>query len=136
MLLAFCFSLLAIACSKKAEESAAPVRETESAVGWSDYEKPSSDSDARTGAAAKSGGEALFERSCAMCHREIGMGTGLLARRADVAKLEDRDDLTAGFVTQAARIGIGNMPAITRGEVSDEELKKIADYLIRKNNHE
>jgi cytochrome c5 len=129
MRLAFCFSLLAIACSKKAEESAAPVRETESAVGWSDYEKPSSDSDARTGAAPKSGGEALFERSCAMCHREIGMGTGLLARRTDVAKLEDRDDLTAEFVIQAARIGIGNMPAITRGEVSDAELRVIAEHL-------
>jgi mono/diheme cytochrome c family protein len=129
MRLAFCFSLLAIACSKKAEESAAPVRETESAVGWSDYEKPSSDSDARTGAAPKSGGEALFGRSCAMCHREIGMGTGLLARRTDVAKLEDRDDLTAEFVIQAARIGIGNMPAITRGEVSDAELRVIAEHL-------
>jgi len=29
----------------------------------------------------------------------------------------------------AARRGIGNMPAIPRGEVGDEELKLIADYL-------
>jgi mono/diheme cytochrome c family protein len=127
MRLAFCFSLLAIACSKKAEESAAPVRETESAVGWSEYEKPAAKADA--GSAPKSRGEALFGRSCAMCHREIGMGTGLLARRTDVAKLEDRDDLTAEFVIQAARIGIGNMPAITRGEVSDAELRVIAEHL-------
>jgi mono/diheme cytochrome c family protein len=29
----------------------------------------------------------------------------------------------------AARQCIGNMPAIPRGEVSDDELKAIADYL-------
>jgi len=32
-------------------------------------------------------------------------------------------------VILAARQGIGNMPAIPRGEVSDEELQQIADYL-------
>ena len=31
----------------------------------------------------------------------------------------------------AARIGIGNMPAIPRGEASDSELAAIADYLTR-----
>lgn len=67
-----------------------------------------------------------------MCHRDMGMGTGLLARRVDVAKLEDRSDLNADYIIQAARIGIGNMPVITRGEVSDEELQAIADYLTSK----
>lgn len=75
------------------------------------------------------GGEALFIEHCITCHGPNGMGTGLIGRRADVSLLEARDDLTADFVIQAARIGIGNMPAIPRGEVSDAQLRQIADYL-------
>ena len=75
--------------------------------------------------------EALFDEHCSMCHRNMGMGTLLLARRVDpaVAALEDRDNLTAEFVIQAARMGIGNMPAIGRGEVGDDDMQQIADYL-------
>jgi len=77
--------------------------------------------------------EALFVEKCAMCHRQFGMGTVLLARRVDpaVAMLEKRNDLTAEYVTQAARSGIGNMPRIPRGEVSDEQLTAIAKYLSK-----
>ena len=76
------------------------------------------------------GGEALYVVKCAMCHGAVGMGTGLLARRGrDPAMLELRSDLAAGFVVIAARSGIGNMPAIPRGEVSDADLQAIADYL-------
>ena len=47
----------------------------------------------------------------AAMHGDFGMGTGLLARRMEpqVAKLEDREDLTPDFVITAARMGIGNM---------------------------
>ncbi len=79
--------------------------------------------------AGATGGEALYLEKCAMCHDPVGMGTGLLARRVDQALLEERTDLTPDFVVQAARLGIGNMPAISRGEVSDDELDQIADYL-------
>ncbi|QZH75793.1 MAG: cytochrome c [Erythrobacter sp.] len=75
------------------------------------------------------GGEALYVQHCAMCHAANGMGTGLLARTREVALLEARDNLAAPYVVLAARQGIGNMPAIPRGEVSDEELQAIADYL-------
>jgi len=75
------------------------------------------------------GGEALYVEHCAMCHGPNGMGTGLLGRRMEVALLEERDNLPAQYVVQAARRGIGNMPAIPRGEVSDEQLQAIADYL-------
>ncbi|MXP26613.1 cytochrome c [Altererythrobacter indicus] len=81
------------------------------------------------------GGEKLYVEKCMMCHGPNGMGTGLLARRTDVPLLEERDDLTVDFVTQAARMGIGNMPAIPRGEVSDEQLKEIGEYLARNNPH-
>ena len=75
------------------------------------------------------GGEAAFVEKCIMCHGPNGMGTGLLARRMEVSLLEARDDLTKDYVITAARQGIGNMPAIPRGEVSDEQLAQIADYL-------
>lgn len=76
-----------------------------------------------------SGGEALYVLHCGMCHGPNGMGTGLLARSRDVALLEARENLPAPFVITAARTGIGNMPAIPRGETSDAELQAIAEYL-------
>ena len=75
------------------------------------------------------GDEALYVEFCAMCHAPNGMGSGLLGRRMDTADLEKRDNLPAQYVVLAARQGIGNMPAIPRGEVSDAELQAIADYL-------
>jgi len=76
-----------------------------------------------------SGGEALYVEHCASCHAPNGMGTGLLARRIQPALLEARDNLPAAYVTVAVRQGVGNMPAIPRGEVSDDELRQIAEYL-------
>lgn len=76
-------------------------------------------------------GKALFKEKCVMCHDATGMGTGLLARRTKPAMLTKRGDLTVNFVIQAARTGIGNMPALTRGEVSDPQLKAIAEYLSK-----
>ncbi len=75
------------------------------------------------------GGEKLFVEHCIMCHGAVGMGTGLLARRVENAELENRGDLQADYVTQAVRMGIGNMPAIPRGEITDGELDQIAQYL-------
>ena len=75
------------------------------------------------------GGEALYLEHCASCHGPNGMGTGLLGRRIQPARLEARDNLPAAYVIAAARNGIGNMPAIPRGEVSDDELRQIAEYL-------
>lgn len=82
---------------------------------------------------SKSPEEALFVEKCGMCHRQMGMGTIILARRMNpaVAMLESRPDLPAEFVIQAARAGIGNMPRISRGEVSDAQLQVIAHYLAK-----
>ena len=81
---------------------------------------------------AHSPDEALYVEKCSMCHRRMGMGTVLLARRvpADQAELEDRKVLTAQYIILAARQGIGNMPRISRAEVSDEEMERIANYLV------
>ncbi len=83
--------------------------------------------------AADPDGKQLFHQKCAMCHGPVGMGTGLLARRMkpEVAQLEMRDDLSAAYVERAARVGILNMPPITRGDVSDAQLASIAQYLSK-----
>jgi cytochrome c5 len=74
-------------------------------------------------------GKALFHAKCGMCHEKGGMGTGLLARRVQPAELEQRSNLTADYVFQYARRGLGNMPPITPGDVSDDQLKAIGAYL-------
>ena len=81
----------------------------------------------------KTPGAALYVEKCAMCHRQMGMGTVILGRRVDPkqAMLEDRRDLTRDYIVAAARGGIGNMPRISRGEVSDPQLDTIAAYLTR-----
>ncbi len=83
--------------------------------------------------AAEPDGAQLFQHKCAMCHGPVGMGTGLLARRMkpEVAQLEKRDDLSAAYVERAARVGVLNMPPITRGEASDAQLALIARYLAK-----
>jgi mono/diheme cytochrome c family protein len=77
--------------------------------------------------------EAMFVEKCGMCHRQMGMGTVILARRMDPAKamLEKRDDLTTAYLIASVRNGIGNMPRISRGEVSDSQLNVIAQYLAK-----
>jgi mono/diheme cytochrome c family protein len=75
--------------------------------------------------------QALFVEKCAMCHRQMGMGTLILARRRDpaTAQLERRTDLTPALIRAAVRQGIGNMPRFGRGEVSDAQLAQITAYL-------
>ena len=90
---------------------------------------PAPKPETRSSRPAAAGGEALFLEHCASCHGPNGMGTGLLARRSEQPLLERRGNLPAQYVILAARQGIGNMPPIPRGEVSDAELKQIADYL-------
>ena len=82
---------------------------------------------------AGSAAEALFVEKCSMCHRQRGMGTVILSRRMEAAKamLEQRSDLTAPLIAGVVRTGAGNMPRITRGEVSDEQLAVITGYLLR-----
>ena len=89
-----------------------------------------------TEAVAPSQGEVLFAATCGRCHRAGGMGTGILSRRPGIVAgglLEQREDLIVLFVQTVVRRGIGNMPRISRGEVSDPELVLIAAYLAKGN---
>jgi len=74
-------------------------------------------------------GKTLFDAKCGMCHGSAGMGTALLSRTRPVAMLEARGDVPAALSVLAARRGIGNMPALPRGELSDGQLQAIAEYL-------
>lgn len=91
---------------------------------------------ATASAADDPSGKALYSARCGMCHQTNGMGVSILSRRpGDASKglLEQRDNLSAEFVYTVARSGTGNMPRISRGEVSDEQLRLIALYLSRGN---
>ncbi len=70
-----------------------------------------------------------------MCHRDGGMGSGLLSRRYPKGQeqLEARTNLSAVFVATVVRHGLNNMPAVSRAEVSDAQLASIAAYLARGN---
>ena len=80
---------------------------------------------------SRSGGEGVFVEKCGMCHRPGGMGTALLARRyeGDLALLENRTDLQPAFIRTVVRNGFTNMLPLSRGEVSDDQLELITDYL-------
>lgn len=85
-------------------------------------------------------GAQVFERQCAPCHGtgpgDDGSptlpGTAALERRYAGARpgpLELREDLTAPALTLFVRRGIGAMPAFRRGELTDQQIADIADYL-------
>jgi mono/diheme cytochrome c family protein len=79
----------------------------------------------------KNTGSGLYQEKCGMCHRDGGMGTGILARRlpAELAQLENREDLQSVFIETVVRNGFGIMFPMSRGEVSDAQLETIIDYL-------
>ncbi len=86
--------------------------------------------------AASQNGEALFSNRCGACHQAGGMGTNLLTKQMMMAKrppedgmLSNRKDLTADYVKTVVRQGKMAMPRLSRVEVTDSELKAIADYL-------
>ncbi|MGJ8481270.1 c-type cytochrome [Sphingobium yanoikuyae] len=88
---------------------------------------------AEPSAAAMSPGEKLYRRECGFCHTGHNTGTIMLERRLGKGQgeLANRTDLDADYVVSVARNGLMSMPAISRVEVTDEELKLIADYLAR-----
>lgn len=92
--------------------------------------------DAAQSGAVEQSGAALYVEKCGMCHREAdrvgGMGTFLILRRDpdNPAMLEQRGTLTPEYVSAAIRAGIGNMPRISRAEVSDAQLAAISAYLV------
>lgn len=78
--------------------------------------------------------EAVYTRECALCHAQMGTGTLMLARRLgeENAILAERQIPLAGpYVEYVVRNGLGSMPAITRVEVTDEQLAQIVRHLTQ-----
>ncbi|MBO9581736.1 MAG: cytochrome c [Sphingobium sp.] len=86
---------------------------------------------AKPSAPAKPDGGALFQNRCGYCHLAGGTGTMMLERRLGKGHglLGERADLNADFVQAVVRNGLNSMPALTRVEVSDEELSAIGRFL-------
>ena len=81
-------------------------------------------------------GETLFQQRCGTCHLQWGMGTNLLTKQQlaqgrppSQGLLANRTDLTPDYVKTVVRQGKGAMPPLTKVDVTDAELDKIAAYL-------
>ena len=88
---------------------------------------------ATTSFADEAADKQAFDARCAKCHAQSGTGTFMLGRRLgkDKAMLERRNDLPPELIRHVVRNGIVSMPAITRVEVTDNELESITRYLTR-----
>lgn len=81
-------------------------------------------------------GDVLYSNRCGACHLEGGMGTNLLTvQRLRLGEppenglLTNRSDLEPAYVKTVVRAGKVAMPRLTRVEVTDAELQKIAEFL-------
>jgi mono/diheme cytochrome c family protein len=82
-------------------------------------------------------GKQLFHRYCIECHGEGPDKPGTVALQAKYqgevpALLDQRKDLTAEQVIYTVRNGVSIMPAARKTEISDADLKAMAEYLARK----
>ena len=84
-------------------------------------------------AAADLTGKEVFDRHCVQCHGPGNEGTGTLqlarTRGEDKALLTERDDLPAAYVQMIVRQGLKAMPAFVPSDLTDAQLKALADYL-------
>lgn len=124
LLLSCALGLAMVACAGSSEEAPAQTRDP--------ARTPQSEV-VVFGATSADVGERLYGSKCAFCHVGRNTGTIMLGRRLgkEMAELHKRTDLDADYVKAVVRTGIVNMPPISRVDVTDEELDKIADYLAR-----
>jgi mono/diheme cytochrome c family protein len=71
-------------------------------------------------------GRALFDRHCYQCHLQ---GEGGMS-----PALNDKP-LPRFLVRYQVRLGVGTMPAFGRDKLSDEELDRLADYVVYLRQH-
>lgn len=82
-------------------------------------------------AAEPDAGQTLFRRHCGPCHLQGGTGTFMLGRRLGEqdALLEKRTNLADAYIRTVVRSGIQSMPRLSRAELPDADLARIAQYL-------
>jgi (+)-pinoresinol hydroxylase len=86
--------------------------------------------------AADSPGRTIYDKWCAPCHAPGPGHPGTQALDAlyhgsKPGALEQRDDLTAPFITTIVRQGVYSMPFFRKTEIDDAELTALAAYLTR-----
>jgi (+)-pinoresinol hydroxylase len=78
-------------------------------------------------------GKRIYDRHCAECHAPgVGRpGTQQLGwtRGEDRAVLEKRRDLAVDYISFVVRNGLLEMPPFRPTEISDAELRQLAEYL-------
>lgn len=83
---------------------------------------------------ADSSGEALYRHWCAGCHDPGPGHPGTLRMAGDLgsenAVLREMKSLNRALVQLAVRRGFQMMPPFRPTEISNEELRRIADYLV------
>jgi mono/diheme cytochrome c family protein len=84
-------------------------------------------------AAAELTGRQVFDRHCVHCHGPGNEGPGTLqlarTRGPDKALLAERNDLPAAYIQMIVRQGLKAMPAFVPSDLTDAQLKVLADYL-------
>ena len=89
--------------------------------------------------AAERTGQEVYDKWCGICHDAGPMKAGTMAlqdkyKGAKPAALLERNDLTPDLVKYFARHGFNYMPRFRKTEISDAELKELADYVVQKRN--
>lgn len=78
-------------------------------------------------------GQKIYSKWCLACHGEGMPGTKALAvvykDSGLPALLEEREDLEVDTISLFVRLGKHSMPFFRKSEISDSELKLLADYL-------
>ncbi len=80
-------------------------------------------------------GKALYAATCVYCHGPRGYGTEALAARLGAGKgvLDGRSDLNAEYIRAIVRQGLGNMPAYTPTDLTEDQIAAVGEYLMRNN---
>jgi (+)-pinoresinol hydroxylase len=81
-------------------------------------------------------GEVVYQKWCDGCHMDSPFAPGTIQLRHlrgnDLALVLNRKDLKPDFLRHIIRKGMNGMPLFRRTEISDKELEKLVEFLVRK----
>ena len=80
-------------------------------------------------------GEGVYQKWCDGCHMDSPFAPGTIQLRQlrgkNLALVLKRIDLKPDFLRHIIRKGMNGMPLFRRTEISNEELEKLIDFLVR-----
>lgn len=84
-----------------------------------------------------SSGKRVFQQWCTGCHADNRFSPGTIYLRKnrppELALIEGRSDFSIEFIKTIVRGGKGGMPSFRRTEITDAQLRSLADYLAPHN---